>query len=415
MLSQVLAHLRCAPVALCAVAVLAAGCSTKGAPDAVATVDFPESEAATPENRWETREEALTDIFVQMDTGVVEPALARFVDEARLLDDRVQEWSDLRDEPSHLAAQEQWRTTMMAWQYLESAQIGPVAPAYYTRAGLGLRDEVYSWPSSNLCLVDQTAAYQSWSSPDFFEDYLPNVYGLDALEYLLFVDTTDNACPDAVDINATGTWVELGEDGVERARAQLAAVLSAGLVEVGSELHTSWRNDYAPMLATAQGSQGPIPSAQGSEQADVLNEVRLAWAYVDMFVQNRKLCAPLGMSDCTGADYLDEGEHTLSGMGLAAIHQNLVAFQDMFTGRDGPGFDDLLVMEGHGELAASFKVELSEAIEAAAALSEVETIDPDDVRLHALHQEVVDISLMLEADLSDALCMELHLHICDCE
>ena len=98
-----------------------------------------------------------------------------------------------------------------------------------------------------------------------------------------------------------------------------------------------------------------------------------------------------------------------------AIHQNLVAFRDMFTGKDGPGFDALLTMEGHGELAASFKTELNEAILIAEPLAEVGRIDPEDVRAHALYAEVEDVVLLLRTDLTDALGMELHYHICTCE
>jgi predicted lipoprotein len=285
---------------------------------------------------------------------------------------------------------------MLAWQYLEAMQLGPGGDEGLFIDGQGLRDEIYSWPRENPCFVDQVAGNEDWSDPRFFVDTNVPGYGLDAVEYLLFVDTTDNECPDHIDINADGTWAALGEEGVARVRAQMAAVCTAGVAQVGSELHASWRNDYLPSIQSRSGAEA---------QSGLLDDVRLAWRYIDVLVRRYKLCSPLELSNCY-AEASGPVEHVTSSIALGAIHQNLVGFRDMFTGKDGPGFDALLDWEGDGALASAFRAELDEAVAAAEALESVDSIAPEDERVLALYQEVEDVMLILRSELTDTLGME---------
>ncbi|MEM7677296.1 MAG: imelysin family protein, partial [Myxococcota bacterium] len=83
------------------------------------------------------------------------------------------------------AVQTAFTEAYAAMQYAEVLQIGPYGPASKFEAGQNVRDEVYSWPIVNACRVDQEIVSEDFAEEDFFEDSLVNVYGFDALEYLL--------------------------------------------------------------------------------------------------------------------------------------------------------------------------------------------------------------------------------------
>ena len=86
--------------------------------------------------------------------------------------------------------QEDWREAMLIWQELELMQVGPSASSLTDAAGLDIRDEIYSWPTTNPCRVDQYTASERYRESGSFEDesIKVNAYGLDALEQLYFAD-----------------------------------------------------------------------------------------------------------------------------------------------------------------------------------------------------------------------------------
>ena len=86
---------------------------------------------------------------------------------------------------------------MIAWQATEVLQrpCGTDQTLEPAVGAMGLRDEIYSWPTVNQCRVDPELVEAKFTDLGFFDQELNNVYGLDASEYLLFASGTDNACP----------------------------------------------------------------------------------------------------------------------------------------------------------------------------------------------------------------------------
>jgi len=336
------------------------------------------------------REEVIGDILAHTGPYVVEPAVGVFVTEARLLHAAVRTWSLDRDDMSRAAAQDQWRVTMLAWQYLEGMQFGP-AGSEYLAGGHGLRDEIYSWPWSSSCRVDQVLVYADWSESSFFEDPPPySAYGLDAIEYLLFESSTENTCPDSVDINADGTWDALGDEAIARARAEMATVLVENVVEVGTELYEGWSDGFSASLAGGSDAQS----------VEALNTMFYAMRYMESYVLIGKLCHPLGLSGCPDEPISpDDFEHIRSMISTEAVHSNLLGFRDLFTGRSGAGLDDLLVWSGYGSLADDFLMELDEAIGLAAGPD----FTSDDARVLELYEEVQDVTVLLFGDIATVL------------
>jgi predicted lipoprotein len=347
-------------------------------------------------NTQPSRAEVIANLLTHTGPNVVEPALMIFAEQARLLHEAVQVWRSEQDETSLETAQQQWRTTMLSWQYLETMQFGPAASVYHSVNGMDFRDEIYSWPMVNACRIDVEVVEAEWNNEEYFTNNLVNIYGMDAIEYLLFSDSPDNFCPDQIAINKDGSWDALGERGLARNRADMASTLAGHVVDVSRTLYEEWASEYSATLAER---------AQTIEAEDDLDEMFGALYYLRQYTLKVKLCQPLGLSSCAADRY--GAEHAYSGLPLAAIHMNLVGTRALFTGQFGPGLDDLLVWADQEDLLDTFLSEMDEAIEAAAALKAVEAVQPGDERMVSLHKDVEDVINLLFGDIATVLMVEV--------
>ena len=198
-------------------------------------------------------------------------------------------------------AQQAWRDAMAAWQRAEVMQVGPAAPSSFP-GGQGLRDEIYSWPTTNPCRIDQEIVENDFERADFFATELVNTYGLDALEYLLFETGPDNACDPPVDINADGTWDLIKPDVLAQRRAAYAEVAARGVAARAAELRDAWEpdgGDFLGELATA--GQG---SATYSTARAALDDVFAALFYLELQTKDEKLAEPAGILPRLRGDHL---------------------------------------------------------------------------------------------------------------
>lgn len=284
--------------------------------------------------------------------GVFEPALVRF--EARLgeLGTAVDAWEagGSRDDvrPVYVA-------TMEAWQELEVMRFGPLGSSLSVEGGLDLRDEVYSWPLVNACLVDQKLVEGGFDD-GWFDAHRPNAYGLDALERLLW-GGRDNACPGQVPLNSEGTWDALDDDALDAARATMAGVLVDGLVDTTASIHAAF-DDF-----------DLDPARHGSEQ-EALNAVYDALFALETEVKDLKLAEPFGERTCSSAclELVESRGHSALSHRWLAV--NLRAAHTLYLGGDGPGLHDILLAQGQDALASDLDAAFTDAIAAAEALDE---------------------------------------------
>ncbi|MBM4392087.1 MAG: hypothetical protein FJ090_13280, partial [Deltaproteobacteria bacterium] len=299
-------------------------------------------------------------------------------------------------------AQAAWWAAMTAWQAAEVMSIGPAASSLTALGGESLRDEAYSWPSVNRCRVDQETVYENYAEEGFFDESLVNVYGLDALEVLLYSPGGENDCPGQVDINADGSWDALGVDGVERNRAAYALALAAHLHGTVSDLATRWdpaAGNFGAQLATA----GETGSIYESPQL-ALNGVFDALFYLEITVKDRKLGYALGTGACASESCLDDIESPLAGGSSAWIAENLAAFGTLYAGAEGAGIDDLLVSIGEDDLAAAVDDALAGA-KASALPAPLDASDPASVQAH--YDAVNVLTDLLKGDIATALALQV--------
>jgi predicted lipoprotein len=333
----------------------------------------------------------IDEVLAAVGPQVVEPGLVEFQQALVVLDQELADWQALGGEP--VEARDAWVQAMLAWQRVETWQIGPTGSSLSVLAGEDRRDEIYSWPTVNTCRVDQETTEQAWDEASFFEDNLVNSYGLDALEYLLWA-SPEHTCPSQVDLD--GAWDELGPQGVLEARQAFAVALSAQLSKEAAELSARWEDGFSEDLRAASEG-GPYES-----QREALDEVFAAMFYLDPMTKDRKLGLPLGLD---GEPEPEQVEGLHSGQGAAFVAANLQGFSALFSGGEGMGLDDLLEDAGHGDLADQVLAAAS-AAEASALAIELpldEQIAQDAAPVQELYEQVDVVTDLLEGDVATVL------------
>ena len=176
------------------------------------------------------------------------------------------------------------------------------------KGGADLRDEVYSWPTVNRCRVDQETVYGTFRDGGFLDDNLVNVYGLAALETLLFSPPGENGCATEVYINSDGSWAALGVDGVQQARADYAVVVAGGVKDTIAALVDAWDPSGGDFGAALAAGSTPFDGPTSGLQA-----VFDALFYLENETKDQKLGRPLGLQDCVGLACTLEAESLLAG------------------------------------------------------------------------------------------------------
>ena len=349
-------------------------------------------------------------LLSEVGPAVVLPALDAFESDVAVLAAAVEDWQaalggGADGVAERTAAQDAWVAAMGSWQRLELMQVGPAASSLYALGGEDLRDEIYSWPTTNPCRVDQETVAGGYAAADFRDANLVNTYGLDALETLLF-SGPDNACPNQVDINSSGSWAALGDDGIAAARAAYAVAVVDGIAETAARLTDAWDpagGDFSGKLALTTAD-----SPYGSEQ-EALNAVFDGLFYLETGTKDGKLAVPLGLRDCADSTCPDSVELWASGTSLAAIEGNLVGFDALFSGGADGGFESCLEAAGHGDLAAEIRLATDQALDRVQGLEDPLSVlvqeSPEDVQ--ALHDDVKAIADLLKGDLATVMVLEI--------
>ena len=237
------------------------------------------------------------------------------------------------DAAARTAAQSAWKTAMTAVQRTEVMQIGP--SAFLTdNGGKGLRLKIYSFPQFDACGI-LNAAYAA--EPAAITDSTPlTTTGMGALEYLLFTDGSNAACPPPVDGEAR--------------RARHAARLARRVATVGTELRTAWEpsgGNFVAQLRTA--GTGGMTYSTPQMAMDALSS---ALFYFEKMTKDRKLAAPTGFGatdivECLAISCPDLAESPYARVSRDNIRENMFAFRDMLTGLDG-GLGLNALMQGVG-------------------------------------------------------------------
>lgn len=315
---------------------------------------------------------------------IVVPRIARLVTETGALRDTTAAHDAAAgdDVAARDAARDAWRAAMTTWQELEMLHLGPAgSPASFV-GGLGLRERVYAWPQVNLCALDSQVLLGEFRDDGWADTRLPNVIGMSAVEYNLFVEGDGNACPETAGLNADGTWAALGSAEIRARRAGYAAVVAADIAVKAEALQRAWLEDVvdeagaitAPAFATSLRTAGEGGSAFSTAQ-QALDELYAALFAVELVTKDLRLGVPAGVHiGCENASGIcpERAESIHARASKENIAANLRAVRAVFLGigadgEDDTGFDDLLREKNAGDLASTMTSKLDAALDAATA------------------------------------------------
>ncbi len=357
-----------------------------------------------------TAQQRTGDVLRDVWHEVVGPSLAEALDKAETTQSAIEAWSLAVGNTSTDAAealglaQQAWLDAMAAWQVAEVMQLGPAASSQVAVGGEDLRTEVYSWPTTNQCRVDQVTATSDYETEDFFDTCLVNVKGLDTLEALLFSTSGNHACPEGMSWNEDGLWEALSPETITASRAAYAARVAAQVVRDIEAIVTTWSESFAQDLATAGA-----PTSSFVSQGEALNAIFDATFYLETATKDLKLGPTSSSQNCDPAPCTTRMETPLAGHSTTWIVANLEGGQAIFTGGEGAGLDDLLTASGFEVTTDAVLQAFAEAEAIAttlpANLDEAIAGQPDTVT--ALHSAIGEIVTLLKSDVAAVLTLTI--------
>jgi predicted lipoprotein len=299
---------------------------------------------------------------------------------------------------------------MDAWQVAEVMQVGPAA----TRGmpgGQEIRDNIYSWPLVSRCAVEEQIVSRGYTGAAFTSGLVTR-RGLFALEYLLFYEGADTACPSTSAIVSQGTWAALSAEERESRKRAYAAVVANDLQARAQALVTAWDAGGGNFVHTLE-SAGSGNAVYASSQA-ALNAVSDALFYVDYELKDLKLAKPLGMRECTTDTCPEFLESPFAHRSKANLRANVVGFRRIVEGCganfEGTGFDDLLEAAGATELTATLRqrtAALSTAIDSLPGQDLAVPLAQNKASVRALYDSVKGVTDVLKTELVTVLDLEL--------
>lgn len=354
------------------------------------------------------------EVLASLGANVILPTYRDFAAEAAALVTATDALAADPSEANRAAAQEAWVAAMSVWQRAEMFPMGMAGMSGTTGVvgGMDLRDEIYSFPYTNTCRVDEETVEQAYADVDAFATEPVDVRGLDELEYLLFAPSAANTCAETDAINAEGTWAALGDAEVSARRAVYAQTLAAIVKRHADALVSGWDpegGDFLGALSRAGEPGSPFRSAQHglSDLAGPMIQ------YADKMMKDMKVGEPAGILACATGTCIEQLESRWSHRSKEQVLINLRTLQALVLGAppgtEALGVDDLLNDVGASEAAT----QLTEAIDGAiAAVEAIEgdlatAIASDPAAVMAAYDAMGMAVTLLKSDLVSILDIEL--------
>ena len=349
-----------------------------------------------------------TEFIESVYTKVIQPQIDNFEVEATNLSQAIQTYVGALNTSTASSAQQTVNTAFASaadsLQRLEILQLGPYAKQSLA-GGQAIRDNVYSWPTTSTCQVDREVAKNEFGSSSFFQRRV-DVFGFDALEYLLFNNSTEHTCS----FEILG-WNELVQsNGLTARRLQYAARLAENIVQQAQTLTQSWTDGFSQQFRVS-GNNSVYRDSQ-----EVVEAVFAAIFYLDKQVKDDKIGTPTGIHpNCAQNTCPNNVESRFAQRSLENIKANLEAFQLVFHGGDPSdstafGFDDLLNALNSTEasdLANSLTQRIAQMRTAADAVSPPFVDALDSTSAAALHESIKQVTDLLKNQFVTILAIKL--------
>lgn len=297
-------------------------------------------------------------LIANIGLNVIVPATQALRLQAEILNLELENWvtKKTRTEEQKELIQLQWKKVMTQFHFLEGIPLGPLSDKQ-----LGLAEQIYSWPYSNLCGVDHEVLKFSISN----QTAIPSLFtlkGLSVLEYLLFDETYTTTCnPQSARNRPVVQWTLKNSSEKELDRMFYASKLTQDLLDKTKQLEALWNpNTNNFTMSLLDGSLYP----EGIK--DAVNAMSDSLFSVEK-LKDLKMAKPLGLhKDCLNESKKcpESVEHTWSQISFASIKAQAQGFQAAFNGEgrnlNGFGFDDFLVSMGRQDVSTKLNENLDQ-------------------------------------------------------
>jgi uncharacterized protein len=303
------------------------------------------------------------------------------------------------------SAREAWRSSMLAWHQLELLQFGPAGISGLRVGGEDIRDQIYAFPLTNPCRVDQVLVAQNFTESKWAETASINVIGLDAIEYLLFQEGGESVCPVQSKLIRDGEWAAFQEDENNAANQKWSylKVLIAGVQAKYQLLLAAWMGSFGVAFEEAQE---PFTS-----QREVVDQIFAGIFYLDEVIKDLKIGAPVGIyMTCLESRCPELLEHRRSMLSRQAIESNLTALLAIFEGKVAEsteasfGFSKLLIAEGASELSRELEGLIVSNLERIREMPSLEqSLDESPEEVEALHASIKELCDLMKSQMVTVL------------
>lgn len=279
--------------------------------------------------------------------------------------DYCQSDTSMADLDKRAAAQMAFRVAMEDVQY----SIGHTAKGQGLDPGRDVEngiEVIYSWPLTNKCSIDKRLAENS-ASPGS----LLSRKGLDALEYLLFVDPSANSICNESDLSdyqkiKYSEFNALSDADKQVRRCNYMVEVADGVADTAKVLKEAWDPAVGNYLGQVQATTQPI---------NILDDISDAMYYLADIGKEDKLAQPMGSGRANTISSCGEGEpcpQDLESPDARLSIDNLIAntrsFQELYFGGQAAdkaaniGFDDWLITIGEVEVANRISDDIDEVL-----------------------------------------------------
>lgn len=275
-----------------------------------------------------------------------------------------------------------WQASFSAWQAIQWLKTGPILDDN----NRGLR--IQFWPDSNDSVKDGVRGLLNSSgalTAESISGITVGSQGLPALELLLYPEQNSDSL-----VNA---------DNKAR-RCEAAQAIAGNLANISADLVSAWSENGGNYKQTFTEGTGEF-----SGQKDAVEEIVSNWLESLEVVKDEKIIHPLSLQK-PGIPSIAESPY--SDTSLQHIKVNIQSLLDIYTAKNGHGFDDILNTHLEQTSIASQMVEaLTQAKEAIDALlgSYTEALNDDAKRaeLDKVINALRDVRTVLTADFIQAL------------
>jgi uncharacterized protein len=303
------------------------------------------------------------------------------------------------------SAREAWRSSMLAWHQLELLQFGPAGISGLRVGGQDIRDQIYAFPLTNPCRVDQVLVGQSFTESNWVKEASINVIGLDAIEHLLFQEGGESVCPEQSQLIRDGEWAAFQEDEANATiqKWSYLKVLIAGVQAKHQLLLTAWTGSFGVAFEEAQE---PFTS-----QREAVDQIFAGIFYLDEVIKDLKVGAPAGIyMTCLESRCPELLEHRRSMLSGQAIESNLTALRAIFEGKVAEsteasfGLTKLLIAEGASELSRELEALIVSNLERIREMPSLEqSLDESPEEVEALHASIKELCDLMKSQMVTVL------------